>query len=206
MIKFPHANCDECTLQSEKSCKSYFPRLYQYKAMFVGQAPGSNETYTNVPFSGPAGKTHYSILRSVGLAKDQFAHTNSVQCFPPGDRRPTFHEMMCCFPRLKEEILTVQPKLLIALGDAAMWTLTGLSGNITSYRGRVETLKSEFEWDCPVLISFHPSFVMRSRQWIPIQAVTYNKVNEFFFFHGIDYDIKKLVNTMEYRKDIEFTK
>jgi DNA polymerase-1 len=87
--------------------------------------------------------------------------------------------MLCCFPRLKDLIKTIQPKLIIALGDQAMYALTHLSG-ISTQRGRIVDLIGDYEYECKVLVALHPSYVMRSRQWIPIQISTYNLIHDFF--------------------------
>lgn len=184
MNKHPLALCDECTLLDAKYVPIYKPKIQQYRIMFIGQAPGETEAVTHVPFTGSAGKAHWSILKSVGINKQNCIHDNVCSCFPGkdprgGDIKPTLKEMMCCFPRLKNEIQLCKPKLIIALGEQAMFTLTRLSG-ITQNRGRIVDLVESFEYDCKVLVALHPSYVMRQRQWLPIQANTYDLINKFF--------------------------
>lgn len=176
--KHEQAICEECTLIEASYVPTAFVSAPQYPILWVGQAPGEVETYTRVPFTGPAGKTHYGILRAVGMRKENMPHANIVNCWPPGDRKPTFKECMCCLPRLKLEIKAIEPRLIVALGEVAVHALTGLTG-ITSQRGRIADLLDAYEYKCKVLCSLHPSFVMRQRQWIPIQAQTYTIAMDF---------------------------
>ncbi len=180
--KHPEALCSECGLSDRRYVPTAIPRIQQYKVLFVGEAPGEVESYTGVPFSGPAGKTHWGVLKAVGLKKEMLAHTNICACHPPDNRKPMYREQLCCLPRLKSDIHTLQPKLIIALGDVAMNALCDVpsGAKISSQRGMILDLKEIYEYKCKVLISFHPSFVMRQRQWIPMQAETYNLINKFF--------------------------
>ena len=188
--KHPDAICESCPLVDAKYVPTYLPRMQQYYCMFIGQAPGEVETYTKVPFTGPAGKTHWRILKEVGLDKQCFPHDNVVACYPgknptgTGDKKPSIKEQLCCLPRLKAAIHTCRPKLIVALGEEAMHALTRLSG-ISTQRGRIVDLDESFEYPCKVLIAFHPSFVMRSRQWIPTQAQLYNTIHQFFSPEGV---------------------
>lgn len=179
------AQCEECPL---KGCK-YVPRYYPWEAgwesgdhriLFVGEAPGETETLTRKPFTGPAGKAHWGMLKSAGLNRDHYPHTNVAACRPPDNRKPTPLEVKCCFPRLLAEIREVQPELIVALGEPAMVSLTNGKGKITSSWGRFLDLKEAYQYECKVLIALHPSFVRRARQWIPTQVQTYEMINDFF--------------------------
>lgn len=178
-MKHPKANCDNCPLKDESFVPLYQPKIFSHKVLFIGQAPGEVEVYTKRPFTGPAGKTHWRLLKEAGLNKELMAHDNACSCYPgkgaTGDLKPPLRAIECCFGRLKDTIHTTQPKLIIALGEEAMHALTGLSG-ITTHRSRVVELHLRFEYSCRVLIALHPSFVMRQRQWIPIQVQIYKQI------------------------------
>ena len=147
--------------------------------LFVGQAPGHTETLTKIPFTGGAGKTHYSICRQAGLQKMNLSHTNICSCYPPEDRKPTPVEINNCFPRLQKEIHEQKPKLIIALGEVAMQALTHKTG-ISKQRGRFHPLIDKYNYKCTVLCLFHPSFITRQRQWIPASIKNYNLIHDFF--------------------------
>lgn len=175
--------CDECTLLERQFCPSYHPQDYghiqQYRLMFVGQAPGETEAITKQPFTGGAGKVHYSVCRQAGINKMMICHANTVSCWPPrdpkgNDRKPTIREKNCCFEYLKKTIHKAKPKLIVALGEDAMWSLTRKTG-ISSQRGHTHPLITEFEYSCLVYCCYHPSYVMRQRQWIPLQVENYKE-------------------------------
>lgn len=164
MKKDPDCLCDECTLQEYKFVPWYLPAIKQLPILFVGQAPGEVETITKKPFTGPAGKRHWSLCKASGINKDLIPHTNVCSCWPPEDRRPDLLESRCCNGRLKREVLQVKPRLIIALGDCAMEALTGKKG-IMKERGRFLPLLDHYDYSCKVLCTVHPSFVMKQPQW-----------------------------------------
>ena len=131
----------------------------------VAQAPGGVEGVIKRPLIGPAGKTEWRICKDAGLNKESMAQTNVCSCVPPDDRKPTNDEIECCIERLKAEILLIQPTLIVALGEVATGALTGIHRPAKSTRGQFFPLSSRFDYECQVLAMFHPSFIMRQRQW-----------------------------------------
>lgn len=186
--KHPLARCEDCTLKGRPFTPIYLPEANgfrtRYKCLFVGQAPGQVESDSGRPFTGPAGKQHFSCLMQAGLSQLEYPHTNTCACWPPRDstgrdRKPSTLETACCLSRLTAEIQELKPKLIVALGEPAMKTLTGLTG-IKKHMGQFADLAQSFDWECKVLCALHPSFVMQSRQWIPSQVKTYELISAFF--------------------------
>lgn len=182
--KHPDALCEECTLCDMKHAETYIPKIRQHNILFIGDAAGEVEGFTNIPFTGPAGKMHWSVLKAVNMNKELYPHTNVCLCFPeqqgkPNFRRPMLRETLCCFPRLRSEIQEIKPKLIIALGDVAMQALTNAKGKISTNRGRFLPLKEDYAYACDVLVALHPSYVMRNRAWIPTQAQTYKQALDY---------------------------
>src|SRR4030095_14483205 len=106
--------------------------------MFVGEAPGAVEDQTGQPFSGPSGDLLWEICHDAGIDRRSVYVTNVVKYRPP----------MNDFTRLKEigvdldqsvtdlwtEIDTVNPNVIVTLGDKALKALTSRTG-ITKWRG-----------------------------------------------------------------------
>ncbi len=186
-------NCALCTLDKIR-CPTYFPYTYQYELLFVGQAAGKTEIVTKQPFTGSAGKMLFSLCKEAGLVKREIAQANLVQCKPPSekgnDRPPTELEIECCESQLKDAIDQVQPKLIVAFGTPAAKALTG-KAPISSLHGSFHPLLPRWEYECQVLCCYHPSFVMRQRQQIPV-AIKDLKLVHNFFISGVtvrkDYD------------------
>lgn len=62
--------------------------------------------------------------------------------------------------RLKQEIISVNPNLIIVLGNTPLWALTGKAG-ITSTRGTVVSVDIDGPRTYKVVPTFHPAYVLR---------------------------------------------
>jgi len=134
------------------------------RLMFVGEQPGDQEDVQGRPFVGPAGQIFDAALAQAGLDRTQAYVTNAVKHFkfkPEGKRRiherPNIGEVNHCRWWLKREIEIVQPDLIIALGATAARSLTGRNVAITASRGSL----LESEEGVPVLVTIHPSYLLR---------------------------------------------
>jgi DNA polymerase len=113
---------------------------------------------------GPAGQIFDTALTQAGLDRSQAYVTNAVKHFkfkPEGKRRiherPNVGEVNHCRWWLKREIEMVQPDLIVALGATAARSLTGRNVAITTIRGNI----LESEEGVPVLVTIHPSYLLR---------------------------------------------
>jgi len=134
------------------------------RLMFVGEQPGDQEDMQGRPFVGPAGQIFDAALAQAGLDRAQAYVTNAVKHFkfkPEGKRRiherPNISEVNHCRWWLKREIEILQPDLIIALGATAARSLTGRNVAITKSRGSI----LESEEGVPVLVTIHPSYLLR---------------------------------------------
>lgn len=89
---------------------------------------------------------------------------------PPDYTMPTLERGLYVRPeylseidRLLEEIRTVKPNLIVALGNVACWAVLRAT-NITSIRGAVAIGGAEFV-DYKVLPTFHPAMILRQWNW-----------------------------------------
>jgi len=141
-----------------------------------------------------------------GLDKRNLCFTNLISCPTLDDREPSKQEIELCKERLKGEIHILKPELIIALGSPAAPSLTGRDDPIGKIRGNYYPLDPSFEYDCPVLVCYHPSFIMRRREFIEEAIKDFKKIEEFFT-QGIqvesepqfllDPDISTLCNYLE---------
>jgi uracil-DNA glycosylase len=133
------------------------------RVMLVGEAPGYQEEREREPFVGPAGQKLNDILKAMGLSREVVYISNLVK-FRPGmpsqttnNRKPSPEEMAACLPFVRAEIEIVKPECIIALGGTAAEGLLGLTGTVTSMRGKWH----DFE-GLPVRVSYHPSYLLQS--------------------------------------------
>ncbi len=110
------------------------------KLMIVGEAPGKNEEDLGKPFVGPSGKLLDEFLLNAGSNRDQVYVTNVVKHRPPNNDlkrlKEIGHDIQDYIPQLQDEISNINPNCIIAVGNLALETLTGISG-ITKYRGSI---------------------------------------------------------------------
>lgn len=125
--------------------------------LFVGEAPGAEEERDGRPFVGPSGKLLDNMLAALGLKRSQVFVTNAVRCRPPENRRPQVEEIEACRPALEEEIARVQPRVIVALGEAAARSL-GLHGSVGDLRGQPQQSDGV---PVPVVVTYHPAYLRR---------------------------------------------
>lgn len=158
------ARCRRCPLFGPATQIVFGEGPERARLMFVGEQPGDQEDVQGRPFVGPAGQIFDAALAQAGLDRSQAYVTNAVKHFkfrPEGKRRiherPNVGEVNHCRWWLKREIEMVQPDLIVALGATAARSLTGRNIAITANRGSI----LESEEGVPVLVTIHPSYLLR---------------------------------------------
>lgn len=130
--------------------------------MFVGEAPGYDEDMDGIPFIGRSGKVLKGCLKLIGLTREDVYVTNIVRCRPPNNATPTYTDCVACSAYLSEEIRRVKPKVIVALGKAALQAVLGSrTAKITEAHGN--PLKMEVSGHkCIVFPMWHPAYVLRN--------------------------------------------
>jgi len=97
--------------------------------LLIGQAPGDREGDLGRPFAWTAGKTLFKWFESIGVCEQEFrrqVYMSAVcRCFPGknpkgGDRVPNEKEIGACSQWLNQEIILLQPRLIIPVGKLAI--------------------------------------------------------------------------------------
>jgi uracil-DNA glycosylase len=125
--------------------------------MFVGEAPGADEDLQGIPFVGRAGQLLTKIIEAIGLTRDQVYIANVIKCRPPENRNPDPDEVETCEPFLFQQIDSIQPKVVVALGTFAAKALLKTQDSISRLRGRVYDYRG-----AKLIPTFHPAFLLRS--------------------------------------------
>jgi len=132
---------------------------------FVGEAPGKDENELGRPFVGQAGQLLSAIFHEIGLCREHCYIANVIKRRPPSNRAPLPDEIAKCGPYLIEQILIVQPKVIVALGGTATKFLLGTQTGITRLRG-VWTSCTHPQLinrsSVPLLPTFHPSYILQN--------------------------------------------
>jgi uracil-DNA glycosylase len=100
--------------------------------LLVGQAPGSTEVTTRLPFTGPAGKRLMGWLERAGLSREEVYLSALCRCFPGkakggGDLAPSRTMMQNCRPHLLRELELLRPEVVAPVGGLAIKELLGIS-------------------------------------------------------------------------------
>lgn len=131
--------------------------------VIVGESPGTQEVKVGAPFVGPSGKV---LEHALAPHKEFFPNPlllNAIQCFPgtkTKDMTKVEAATHCCQERLHNEIKKVPRKVILALGNPAVWTTTGEFGTkITKVRGRLFNTPGLSERG--TVAAVHPAFLLR---------------------------------------------
>ena len=127
--------------------------------MVIGEAPGREEDIAGKPFIGPAGLLMDKMLASIGLTEETAYLTTVVNWRLPKNRNPTAEDIALCAPFLQRHIELAAPKVILMVGKASLFAMTGLSG-IMKNRGQWQTVKVA-EKNIPALPIYHPDLLMK---------------------------------------------
>lgn len=151
------ANCEGCpyggkTIGSRGNPEASF--------VIVGEAPGSKELATGRPFTGPSGIMLWGAFEKAGLPRPwENGHvfiTHAMACRPT-ETPPSNRAIQSCHTRLASEVGTRADKVILALGNSALRSLTGRNNlKMTSERGKV--IDSVFGRIIP---TWHPASILR---------------------------------------------
>ena len=147
---------------------NYVPSILKKGApiFLVGEAPGTDEDRLCTPFVGKAGRLLNKLLDQAGINRAEVSIANVARNKPPGNKISFFYEDSKCttptkimlkwIEELKQEIIRVNPNIVVALGATAMHALTGQKGMMEN-RGYIQpcTLVPGKK----VIVTWHPQKV-----------------------------------------------
>jgi uracil-DNA glycosylase family 4 len=127
--------------------------------MIVGEAPGAEEDRQGEPFVGRAGQLLNSMLRAIGLSREEVFIANVLKCRPPGNRDPTATEAAECLPYLEQQIALLKPKILLAVGRIAAQNLLRTDVTLGRLRQQVHHFGVS---SVPLIATYHPAYLLRT--------------------------------------------
>lgn len=159
----------------------------RYKIALVGEAWGEAEEKQRLPFVGASGWLLNTMLEDAGIERAECFVTNCFNLRPArndilnlcGPKKEVSHGLgpikagkyildkyLPELGRLRSELESINPNLIVALGGTASWALLGDS-RISKIRGCIAEDIHSKRWK--VLPTFHPAAILR--QW-ELRAVT----------------------------------
>lgn len=152
------------------------------RILAVGEAPGAVEEARGEPFVGPAGDLFRKFLLQTGLVPEEMFLTNLSKYRPPENKLHHFFAdggipneiVRDGLAELIDEIRSVQPNVILALGNFPLWALTGKARWIDYYKDgkRIRGFTGIHDWRGSILQStlvkgfkviptFHPSYIQQ---------------------------------------------
>jgi uracil-DNA glycosylase family 4 len=153
------AACTRCSLCQTRTQTVFGVGNQQAEWLIVGEAPGAEEDRQGEPFVGRAGQLLNSMLRAIGLAREQVYIANVLKCRPPGNRDPASSEAAECLPYLEQQIALLKPKLMLAVGRIAAQNL--LRTDVTLGRLRQQVHRFGLS-QVPLVVTYHPAYLLRT--------------------------------------------
>lgn len=156
-------SCNACSLSCKGSVEGVGPS--NSPILIAGESPGPDDLDWGIPFIGLTGTFLTLVLNSLGVYRGNIFITNSTRCNhedPNGVLyTPDEAQIKACHRYLLNDIMVVKPKVIIALGNCAMRSITSnFNLKISRERGTIKDLvianhKTKF------MATWHPSYVVR---------------------------------------------
>ncbi len=130
----PQLECEGCPFRGPKVGSKGNPEA---ELVWVAESPGVQEVRQGIPLIGPSGKIFHHFVPD----DDSSYILNALECHPLKalKKDATMNlAAMCCHDRLIEKITAHPRRLIVAMGNSAVRSLTGdFSLKITQIRGRL---------------------------------------------------------------------
>lgn len=147
-------HCTTCSLNSGTVIKDFGNSSAEY--VFVGENPSDFEFKMGEIFSSSGGQLLQQVLKNLKLT-DRSYFTNYVKCH--FGKQPKKDQLQACGQRLRDTLLRVRPKVIVALGSLAASELLGTKQNIAAIRGLPFWSK---EYGCYIVPTYAPGAIIHN--------------------------------------------
>jgi uracil-DNA glycosylase len=156
--------CQRCPLHQTRTQAVFGVGDRRSKWLVIGEAPGADEDRQGEPFVGRAGQLLNSMLKAMGLGREQVFIANILKSRPPNNRDPRPEEVRECLPYLYRQIELLDPTLILCVGRIAAQTLLNTDTPIGKIRGKLHHLASLHPSGKtrPMIVTYHPAYLLRS--------------------------------------------
>jgi DNA polymerase len=151
-------SCTKCPLHATRTNGVFGVGDRRARWLIVGEAPGQEEDKQGEPFVGRAGQLLSSMLKAIGLSREQVFIANILKSRPPNNRDPKPEEVRACIPYLYRQIELLNPTLILCVGRIAAQTLLEVDTPIGKLRGTVHRIAG----NRPMVVTYHPAYLLRS--------------------------------------------
>lgn len=124
--------------------------------VFIGEAPGKQESISGRPFIGRSGQLLRSLIREIGLKEDDVYITSPVKYLPQRGT-PTSEEIAHGRIHLMKQLDVIKPKFVVLLGRVAAEGVLEKKVFVTKEHGEVIENKDGIKY----FLTYHPAAVLR---------------------------------------------
>ena len=149
-------DCKKCKLYQGRTNIVFGTGNKNADLMFIGEGPGADEDIQGEPFVGKAGQLMNKAFDALEIEREKVYIANIVKCRPPQNRNPEKEEAIACMDYLRNQVMLVQPKIIVLLGSVALKNILGEEYGITNARGN--WIENKGIWYMP---TFHPAALLR---------------------------------------------
>ena len=149
------SGCTKCRLSNGRTQVVFGVGAPNADVLFIGEGPGYHEDKQGEPFVGAAGQLLTKMLGEIGLRREDVYIANVVKCRPPGNRDPLPDEIDACKPYLEGQIRSIDPRVIVTLGNFATRFILDRPASISRVRGQRFEIGGRI-----VLPTFHPAAIL----------------------------------------------
>jgi|GEM_PF-1046991 len=129
--------CAKCTLSNTRTHVAFAQGNPGARLMLVGDVPAGADTGEHASFSAASKQLIDKIIVAMGLRPDEDVYlTTVIKCGLPVGRDPSASDQSTCVQYTHEQIASVRPQVLVALGHHAASALVGSRLGMASARGQ----------------------------------------------------------------------
>lgn len=130
------------------------------KVVFLGEAPGREESKEGRPFIGRSGKLLRTLIADTGLSEKEVFITSPVKYLPLSGT-PSPSDIRHGLVHWEEQFRIISPKVLVLLGNSACRAFFGRPCKVLKERGHMMEKEG-----CTVFITLHPAAAIRFKKFM----------------------------------------
>ena len=148
--------------------------------VFIGEAPGANEAAEGKPFVGKAGMQLDHMLAVSGIDRKELYVTNAVKFRPwiltetlkgarARNRTPSLSEIKQGIALLNDELMILQPRIIVTLGNTPLTAMNILTGKAAGGIGTLHGQAIECErYNSTIFPLYHPASGIYNRALVDV--------------------------------------
>lgn len=134
--------------------------------VFIGEAPGRQESESGRPFIGRSGKLLRSLIQSIGLDDVNDVYITSPVKYLPVYLTPKSSDILHGRTHLMKQLAVISPKLIVLLGRVAAEGVLGEKVFVQKDHGRITKKDGK-----TYFLTLHPAAALRFRKnLLPLES------------------------------------